>query len=156
MVITARCTHKIALVDRTSADASRVLCSALEAQGVSARSLDDLSDSNDVPVDSTVLCVRIREFSRSSLQALLHEIPELAGVLFVYPSSVRTYQVLRDTSIARSERVAVVGALFGEEGDGIDGRRICRDVGIPYLGTGSPENVSGTFEVSSLVRLFSG
>ncbi len=159
MVITARCTHKIALVDRSGADVSHSLIKELGAQGIGSRTIDDLSFNSGEPIDSTVLFIRMMEFSRDSLQRVLHEIPELAGILAVYPSSVRTYQVLKDTATARSERVAMVGALFFEENAGHEGQRICREVGIPYIGAGSLEALSGavkSLEISSLVRLVSG
>ncbi|MBN2860251.1 MAG: hypothetical protein JXK93_08330 [Sphaerochaetaceae bacterium] len=159
MVITARCTHKIALVDSSGVDVSHFLIKELLTQGISSRTVEDGFLSTDEPIDSTVLFIRMREFSRASLQRLLHEIPELAGILAVYPSSVRTYQVLKDTATARSERVAMVGALFFEEKGGHEGHRICSEVGIPYIGAGSLEVLSGdikSLEISSLVRLVSG
>ncbi len=158
MHITPRCTHKIAVIDRSGTDVHITLHRYLESNGISSQFLEESQLDSDILIDSNVLFIRMGNISRESLKTLMSHIPELAGVLAVYKEKVRTYQVLRDTAAARSERVAMVGAIFIGPEESSRGLKLCREIGIPYLGngkSGAGESVVSALSAEALVRLFS-
>ncbi len=158
MLTTVKCTHKIALIDRSGIGIFNPLSSMLQEKGILSQLIDVADLDSDLLIDTQVLFIRLSELTRNSLSSLRSSLPELAGVLAVYKDGVRKYQVLQDTAAARSERVAVIGALFISEEGSDRGRTICREVGIPYLGNGvssSSEKVIQSLESDALVRLFS-
>jgi hypothetical protein len=71
--------------------------------------------------------------------------PELTGVLFLIPEGATQLEIMREVALVRTKYVAVIGAVFVQEGEGFDearGVRICRKIGIPYLFSAHVESPS--------------
>ncbi len=159
MKFTPRCIHKIALLDRSGEGFHSSLETFLNGKGISSLSVKEDALSEELEeIDAQVLFIGIPELSRAALRNIVSFIPELAGVLLIYPEGIRKFQVMKDVAVAHSERVALIGALFLDTGKERRGVSLCREVGIPFLGYGTRESESllvGSLEADPLVTLFS-